>query len=390
MLLKVVFKASLFSFFSYVHVFSAGCDPEQHLNYLTLQGSSASYFPPEYVDDKRFQTKYDGHFILGSNRVIGTPSEGMWGKIYGTKDDGSHLSTFDGAATTMDEHILPSPYSNGVKHIVGDARTFDFRDYNVMRVLCERLPTFDAQKCSLDPRFLKENYTGACIEQISQAMLSGATLDIEWDPYVVLWDEDESETTRYIGSNPFNGFLNMNLVSQSIYALYQQKEVLFEQNPELFRMNAKIRKAIQFYANKGVSPYEHLLAKIHTELTMVEHMTNNEVMVHIGCDLKKATIGEFMPAAALSDYGTFLGLDSRNLISQKVGGFQKTGFVYSAQTFVQFSLLNVVLGNVATESNEPYVRVYLERIGFKDVEFARKTNIYNGRENTMMIHAVKT
>jgi hypothetical protein len=222
--------------------------------------------------------KQDLYLVVGSDRESGIPSTGVFRTMHGLDVDMSHINTFDGNATTMD---LRASSITGAKHIVGDARTFDFaKRYCIKRVLLERLPTSPTASITSGEAFHKvshhlvNNVVGACIEQISKAMKPGAILDIEWDPYLTLWGTDQSTNNEFIFKNPFQAFMNLNVALQSVVLLYGDVNPL----PEDMRIQAsvlseKVRERLEFHHQQGASDtYEQLLIKVYWEVRIIQNM----------------------------------------------------------------------------------------------------------------------
>jgi hypothetical protein len=113
-------------------------------------------------------------------------------------------------------------------------------------------------------------------------------------------------------------------------------------------------------------------------------------MVHLKCDLQKDSIDTFIKEAQLAFFENFPKRSVGKQVKVVVEGeSERIGVVYDMPAFLQGSVLNLILSNIAAENNSPYVKTYLESIGFADVSIERKTNIHNGRKNVMMIQAIK-
>lgn len=340
--------------------------------------------------------KQDLYLVVGSDREAGMPPTGVFSTMHGLDVDMSHANTFEGKATTMDLH--PSCIA-GAKHLVGNAQTFDFeKKYNIRHAFLERLPTspdasiMSGRDSGAIRGLFSENIVGLCIEQISKAMRSGAILDIEWDPYLTLWSADEAVTADCIRKNPFQGFFELNVALQSVVLLHGDVNPLTADIlTRALALSEKVREKLEFYHQQGASDtYEQLLRKVYWEVRIIQNMCGNNSMVHLGCDLQKDSIDNFVAAAQSAFFENFPKRSVGKRVRVVVQGEpERIGIVYSVPTFLQSSVLNFILSKIAAENNSPYAKTYLESVGFADVSIASGTNIHNGRNNVWMIHAVK-
>ncbi|MCX7351754.1 MAG: hypothetical protein NTW22_00500, partial [Proteobacteria bacterium] len=248
----------------------------------------------------------------------------------------------EGKATTMD---LRSSKLCDANHIVGDVSSFNFKQrYNVKHVLLERLPTVSQETFTSDFSLKKdtENYKGICIQQTSEAMKSGAILEIEWDPFLTSVDSKEILGSTVL--NPFNGFIDLRDIFQAVKFLHAKNQ---------------------------------LIEKTFQEVQILENMFRRHLPVCIKCDLETCSIQKFIEEGPKATYSTST---QRN---EEVKS-------YDVATFISRTFLNFFMAHRAAKNNSSFVISYLESIGFKDVSIERRQNPHNGRNNVWMVYAVKS
>lgn len=166
--------------------------------------------------------KQDLYLIMGSERMLTSPVPKFISELQGSNVILTHEATFDGKAVTMD--LNPSQVA-GAKHIVADGSTFDFvlNKFTIKRAFFERLPTAAGDITNAE-KYRTTNITGKCVQQVGKAMQSGATLELEWEPYCSMVDMNEEELRKSMARNPFQGFHSNKTALQAIYHLYSGGE----------------------------------------------------------------------------------------------------------------------------------------------------------------------
>jgi hypothetical protein len=341
--------------------------------------------------------KEDLYLVAGSNRQAGVSVGSLLDSVWGTdKVDMTHRKTFDGQAVTMD--LNPSPIKD-VKHIVGDARTFDFCKYNIKAVLLERLPTsIDQDACSADRdnklENMTKNYLGTCIQNIAKAMKPETPMHIEWHPYVSLAPEN-MQLELLIDKNPFHGFLHLNVMLNSVFihggAVANFKFFPNELWPTLEDMVKKINRLIMSFSTQSPTETPHkLTARTVWEALIIQRMIQLKSMVCLDYYSPTDSTDKLIEAGPRAIYRNFPPQHVNSKISIKGSdGKVNTGIVYERKEFQALSLFNFLIDDIAAEMNAPYVKKYMESIGFGDVSVAKGDNPYNGRKNVWMIRAVK-
>lgn len=336
--------------------------------------------------------KQNLYLVVGSDRggtIKGCEShKNIAHIVHGLDVDVSPLRIFGKNGTTMD---VRQSSVEGAKHIVGDASIFDFsKKYNVKHVLLERFPT--APQAAFEGRdSMLGNYAGACIKQISKAMKPGAILDYEWDPFFE--SLNASECQNAIQQNPFTGFMDLSLIFYGVAMLHcgesSVPSSMSEQVKAQVRSIAgKLNDQLQFFYEQGLGKsVPQLVEKMYWEAILLQKMHKvRPSNLHINCDLEVDSIEKFIEVAQMNTI-----VNSRNEVGKKIkaGSPPTLGMVYNTEFFVTRTLLNFIMVHMAAENNAPYVKTYLESIGFTDVSIERKTNAHNGRKNVWMIRAIK-
>jgi|LakMenEpi03Aug12_release.lakeMendotaPanAssembly.Ray.scaffolds.fasta_scaffold127606_2 hypothetical protein len=317
--------------------------------------------------------KEDLYLVVGSDRgktIEGSDShKNITHIVHGRTTNVSHASTFEGKATTMD---LRSSKLCDAKHIVGDVSSFNFKQrYNVKHVLLERLPTVSQETFTSDFSLKKdtENYIGMCIQQTSEAMKSGAILEIEWDPFLTSVDSKEILGSTVL--NPFNGFIDLRDIFQAVKFLHANRatEAIIAK---------ELREQMTFFHQQGLGDsLNQLIEKTFQEVQILENMFRRHLPVCIKCDLETCSIQKFIEEGPKATYSTST---QRN---EEVKS-------YDVATFISRTFLNFFMAHRAAKNNSSFVISYLESIGFKDVSIERRQNPHNGRNNVWMVYAVKS
>eukprot|EP00981_Chlorochromonas_danica_P005306 scaffold1058_cov155-Ochromonas_danica.AAC.51 len=309
-----------------------------------------------------FGTKEEISLVVGSFRQLKPIPSYLLDQIYGNKVDLTHRKSFGCRAVTIDNHDCPFPS----RHIIGDASSYDFHTlYNIKHVLLERLPTCGEQNNKLLLDLLTDNVTGRSIEQLSKAMLPGATLEIEWDPYVALGNFTDQNFDSLLKANPFHAFVHQNVFYAATSEILDPETKAGLKVPELtgtpeFIARVReaavlLRKEIEYYHNAGAdSPATFL----------------------------KAVSGVQYRDLPVERDGTMVRMQFED-------GTYRDGFVCTQTSFTRECFYNFLCASMAVQRNTPLVKKYLESVDFQDVKVERRTNEHNGRKHVWMVTAIK-
>jgi hypothetical protein len=303
--------------------------------------------PQKIVDSK----KIDLLLVVGSNRKGHTLGP-VFSVLNGIKAaDNSHNLTFDRRATTLD---IEKCAQHNAPHISADAAQFDFAKYNIKAAYLERLPTYTHSITKMITNDLaslvtpEHSTTGLIVENLASAMASGAILEIEWHPYLMIFaslTEDHLDKFRTI--NPFHGYAEtLSLIYIPMGALdLVAKAVLNNLSPKQRDSIASAKDLLEFYRQEGVLDS----SKEKIRRTILEEYN-------------------FFRQALLD-----LNRNSANL-----------------KTVLENSITGALLVDLTVMANSTYIKSYLRSHGFENLSIARTTSERNGRKNVWIIKATKS
>jgi hypothetical protein len=356
----------------------------------------------------------DLYLVIGSSRVEGLnllKSNEITKKLLYSEDiDATHRSTFGGRATTLD--LLDSKTPN-LPHIVGDASSYDFSNYSIRAVFIERIPTF----IEPDQNVEDSNLLGLIINNVARHMVSGATLEIELDPFVDFFLEDipPDEFIDTVKNNPFNGWYNYRVAYYGLMLSYSNvvlQKSLESEISKIPNISTEKKKAIL----EAVEQIKLWVTKtsIETELSTKEIYTRLAQEMSIYQELYKKSSEDVTKYVALKHsvystnenfsfsffYRSFLeSPDNDKDVSSpkfilyeypKGSGLEKSKHqLVDIFQFFEGTFSNRLLGILSVERNKRFIIQELERRGFKDITFDFTNNRHNGRRNIWMISAIK-
>ena len=355
----------------------------------------------------------DLYLVIGSSRVETldlSDSNEITNKLHNSNEiDLTHRSTFGGRATTID--LLDSGIPS-LSHIVGDASNYDFSNYSIKAAFIERIPTFIESGESIED----SNLLGHIIENVAAHMPSGATLEIELDPFVHFYLEDISpdELNNTVKKNPFNGWHNFHVAYYSL--MLSSSKVILEKSLESEISNLTVstepKKAILEATEqvkqwvKKTSVETNLSAEeIHTRLAQemsiykeLLNKTSKDVTKYVALKYAANSTNEnfsfsYHYRSYLERPNTNGDVSSPNFILYKYpesSGLENSNHqLLNRYQFFQKTFSNRLLGILSVERNKKFIIQELENRGFKDVTFEFTGSKHNGRRNTWMIGAIK-
>lgn len=330
--------------------------------------------------------------VIGSTRASGQIVGPLFKAVLDTEHaDTTHTKTFGGKAITVD---LNKSVLLGHPHLQVDAYTHKFPP--IEAVYIERPETSNGKTPY-------ENTVGNMLKNIARSMIDGATLEIEWDPdtsvafpFVNNPLFDDSYLNEFFENNPFNGFSDINIMLNSFsVATYGPQSISNLPQPFqdiVIERSKKVSALIDFFVEQGKEA--GVTGEQIKERLGFERRVINELFTH-------RKFGVALYAHPCSDFGvleatpfTLISMASfkeqtekgeRIIISSKL--HPEPGVVYDRNEFMQFSSFNYILSNLAVERQWPYVKDYLETIGFPGATLERKTSPHNGRKNVWIITA---
>eukprot|EP01034_Spumella_vulgaris_P026020 gene26020-32544_t len=169
-------------------------------------------------------------------------------------------------------------------------------------------------KCVANPSDrLTKNYIGACVENISKAMKTGAILEIELEPYVCQMDP-EKYTLVDFDLNPFHGRINSARMTEALNTMSLEdvgdrpeilarpdwancKRVVESYEPcELRDMyNVWMRETMELYnfeCDICNSPDEFRL-RLQREVNILSEAGQKKCNIWLPCSMREATTDEF-------------------------------------------------------------------------------------------------
>lgn len=327
------------------------------------------------------------YLVVGSIRKnsekAGFPVENIWKE---GKADLLHVNTYDAQATTMDteESALI-----GAKHIVANACQYAFKDNVIRAAYLERLPTIGVE----------ENHLGACIQNISKAMIQGAVMEIEWHPYTTVISKKIADINciydeQRVKKNPFTAAIDINVVVAAIHMICAEK-VLNANPPKQFiacaeTLSKTVQGLLDFYQKENVGE-KHLLAKrLKEELWILQRLMLPNQKAFLSVE-PGASLERFSEAAKSFP---FLETEDNSLVGKpfamRVDNKVIKGIFYDARYFLANSFLSFLLSDASVEFNSSYVKQSMHDYGFKDITIERTISPHNGRKNVWIIRAVKS
>jgi hypothetical protein len=341
----------------------------------------------------------------GHSLVVGSTGESGIKKVFPVqllwkedKADLSHINTYGGKATTMDTQ---KSYMPNVKHIVGDASVYQFGKNTISAVYLERLPT--SSVCQTDKGLrldgIEKNYLGQCIQNIGSAMKSGGEIEIEWHPYMALYQENPEDIKplydkKLIKQNPFTTNIDVNVALSGVKMAYLSKLSFDVKVPELFidrakALSVKIKQLLCFYEKEKVGKKALLENRLDQEILLFKQFIKSNDKAILSCG-PGASLEEFsrsiehihfISMSDLSKIGTSLVIEK--------DGKSFSGRLYDSSCFLGESFLNFILCDASIEYNGMYVKQFMKKNGFKDVTIKRTTSLRNGRKNVWIVKGTK-
>jgi hypothetical protein len=287
--------------------------------------------------------------VVGSNRegdTLGPIFKVLNG--FSTADHshtGRNVTTFDLRACKLCDH----------PHITGDATIFDFTKYNIKSAYLERLPTFTHAitrvKANTAPETIitkEHNTIGKIIDNLAPAMERGASLEIEWQPYImVLLTDNPDSLDQFRAIIPFHGFMELvNLVLIPMGAIdCVEDAVLRDISVEQINLIASAKALLEFYLEQGVCGSSKEIIK-------------NEIR------------------------------REHHVIKQYKTDFNKHNAAF--KQLLENSLTGALAVDLAVIANGPAVITYLTEHGFENISIARTVSERTGRKNVWIIKATKS
>lgn len=289
-----------------------------------------------------------------------------------------HENSFNGMATTMD---LSQVFLPNLRHIEGDATTFNYSGKIIKSLYVEKFPTMKA-----DDPLAKENYLGEVLQNALAHLEADAELIIEWLPCIsFLGDGSQMQVSR--SKNPFHGFLDANIFLQTIFTLFEGDEHLKKipenLSPLVVDFKPVIKNRIESYAISAKQNYDDLLELIYFEALIYSNMLIHDYELII--DYKPF----FQDNHALKHA-------RKNLCYIKQPGDicisfgdNISGFKYNYSTFLSGTLINFFAQDISAELQQSFVMNYLKGLPLRDITIERTSNPITGRKNVWLIKATK-
>ncbi len=321
------------------------------------------------------------------------PVENLWQE---KKADFSLKNAYPGKETTSMD--LRESSKSGVKHIIGNASTYQFGKNTIQAAYLERLPTMNQ---GLKAAGTESNYLGKCIQNIGSAMKQGAVIEVEWHPYInlfkvnansikSLYDEDK------IKKDPFTTTLSIDLAILAtemacLPSLDCDSTKFFSQEFINYanKLSENIKQLICFYEKQNMGTKILLNKRLAQEVWLFRQflMTGQQALLSYG---PSASLEEFSKAIACFPFvqmqdSSMVGLP----VAIKKEGQLFMGKLYDQSLFLSESLLNFILCDASIESNSPHVKEFMEKNNFKDVTVKRTKSLRNGRENVWIVTGTK-
>lgn len=319
------------------------------------------------------------YLVAGSNRESRIskdffPCGPLWKE---DKADVSHTKTYKSQATTMDIAGCSFP---GAKYILGDARTYDFKDKLIKAAYLERLPTLD------------DNFLGKCIQNIGKAMESGAVMEVEWHPYTVIKLKQENQNpvlyAEMIKKDPFTVLVSKDTIITAL-KLVIGKPIKPKYSEDAKKLSREFDELLHFYAKKKVDSLPKLKMRIMKELLIWEPLLKND-------DQMVALLaGPSFPLDVFSGAVKYMRFAQKD--DKKIGEFEDVVIDgedycyrwYDTHLFGTESFCNFMLADAGVLHNQSYAKAFMEENGFKDVGVERTTSKRNNRQNVWIITATK-
>jgi hypothetical protein len=312
------------------------------------------------------------------------------------KSDLSHKTTYKKKATTMDLEPCSLPEK---RHIIGDARTYNFKDHIIKAAYLERLPTTDLyQNCICISA--EKNYLGTCIQNIGNAMKQNAVMEIEWHPFVAMlaMHTDNIESIFHKKATQENPF-TISIPIQTLCVAFElacEKTMsadFIEKMPAKFiscvtELSATFKKLLAFYVEKNVGPKELLMKRIDQELWLWEQLVLENKMAllthgpavslnEFSCGIKNIALAK-RNESVIGEWGAENIDDDGILI----------GRWYDANEFASEAFFNFMLCEAGVIHNKEYVKAFMKENGFKNVTIKRAMG-KSGRENVWIVKGIK-
>lgn len=357
--------------------------------------------------------KKEAYFVIGSTRQNLLQNIGVLACINGHESDCSHTNTYGGQATTFDCDECKDKHQ---RHIVGDATTFDFSDFNIKAAYLERLPTILSVSTTPEEASIN-NLIGAVIKNLAAHMDPGARIEIELDPFLKFFfkDIEKARLEEFIEENPFHAWHNYFVAYNLLISLSNEqfdpqifKQMITEKEPgyseetieRIISERNELKDFIENLAKKAELDLNDLSLRLKQEMIIYDNLVftpepygfKNVVSLFprvssldfrdFNASFESKRFG-FVPSEFLQDV-----LRNDVQIRPDASGELREFWFYDA-SFFNNSLSNRVLSMYAVEKNQPFIIKFLESAGFENVQCDITTSPHNGRKNVWIISATK-
>lgn len=299
----------------------------------------------------------DLSLVLGSQRKKGTLNP-FAEQIFGNEVDLTHRQTFHGRATTFD--IEPCALSE-LSHIQGDATSYRFTGTPISAAFWELFPSIklqtavDRREKALDPETeLNENMLMPhAIRNMGRYMKEGASLEIEHMPFLSLFSFKLYQVNSYFKRhNPFHYCISP----------------FFMESIEV-RKQPNVSTKVSYWQSVLMNKIALVEWDEDYALSLVQEAVTQHHFVHQAIQNLEA----LLPTTEIQKR-----LDIEYILYKKdPKSFFTSSFLRSCSEMVamEFAML----------SQQDFIKSFLERNGFNNVEISRRNNPHNKRRNVWMI-----
>lgn len=382
---------------------SAKCERKSDLKRLTCGRCKRVFYCSTQCQAVDWQQNHKNactknvHLIIGSSRRNLSPNTGWYPSIHGPEGDFTHARTFGGNAITVDLEQCDDPKA---AHIIADAAQFDFSQYTIAKVFIERLPTQTGIPKEYTRKAVREtNLHDSVLRNLYPYLLPGATIEIEWSPYVNFAYETINKSYKrrkktLAEGNPWQVWVDV----------LSAQEALSKIDPNQLNGDQDIYvDTLRTLANNDPTSAALLLRRLKLEINILldlkkphsQNNTGNAVkMVSLSKNGFTETFEEFERMNSAPRY-TWISPHYFDMkaapksadVSKKLASIESSYFFEIKDYCGAF--LTDFLGICGARENSKYIVGELTKLGFENVEINFTENPHNGRKNVMVVRANK-
>lgn len=340
--------------------------------------------------------KEELHLVIGSIRENLPATSKVISAMHDYEHaDCSHLNTFGGEACTFD--LLPCKDAS-LKHLVGDATTYDFSPYLVKSSYLERVPTTNAQG---------DNIIGDILRNLLPHFENHAKIYIELDPFLNFYfGEDFEMLEEKRRDNPFHASYSFDIMSNVLKFLRTPAwvtkyslgiELSSSTIQEILKEKDEFTTWLETLVQKTNLNPTDLERRFNQEMNiyrlLAEKRPDEKILVSLFGDGPNQDFAEFdftyEHAATYSTPTEYANFFIHHCLENRsdYAGYEYPCHFYDLCKFFSLSVTNRILSLYAVHKNKDAIKTYMEQLGFVDVKCEFTDSPINHRKNIWLISA---